>query len=47
MAVSDEEQAGLYEELIHWAKHTLFREVIHAGSSQPFAGTLASAVCKF
>lgn len=32
IALTDEEQSELYEELIHWAKQRLFREVINAHS---------------
>jgi hypothetical protein len=37
IALSDEEQSELYEELIDWAKQRLFREVINAQSSDWFA----------
>lgn len=34
--LSEEEQSELYEELILWAKHRLFPQVIHAHSPQIF-----------
>jgi len=47
ISLPDDEQADLYEELIHWAKHRLFPEVIYATASatsvQPLRPTAPSA----
>ncbi len=36
IALTDEQQSELYEELIHWAKFRLFPEVIHSHSPELF-----------
>jgi hypothetical protein len=42
VALTEPEQAELYDELIHWAKERLFPEVIHASSRPLFTvGTAA------
>jgi hypothetical protein len=42
VALTEEEQAELYDELIGWAKHSLFPEVIHAYSPNLFTDKRAS-----
>ena len=42
VALTEPEQAELYDELIHWAKNRLFAEVIHSSSRPLFTvGTAA------